>query len=96
MGDVLASKGDRDSSSHIAVQDKAEVRRWLRYFGVTKTSCNAPSRKSVIRLSPSGNKWASIARRSLFDSVQFPENLNDYKRCPEPSLLEASVSAKLN
>jgi Protein of unknown function (DUF3606) len=31
MGDVLASKGERDR-----MQDKAAVRRWLRHFGVTK------------------------------------------------------------
>lgn len=36
MGDVLASKGERDRS-HIATHDKAEVRRWLRHFGVTKS-----------------------------------------------------------
>jgi hypothetical protein len=36
MGDVLANKGERDRS-HIAMQAKAEVRRWLRNFGVTKT-----------------------------------------------------------
>jgi len=36
MGDVLASKGERDRS-HIAMHDKAEVRRWLRHFGVTKS-----------------------------------------------------------
>lgn len=35
MGDVPASKGERDRS-HIATQDKAEVRRWLRHFGVPK------------------------------------------------------------
>jgi hypothetical protein len=31
MDEVLASKGERDSS-HIAMRDKAEVRRWLRHF----------------------------------------------------------------
>jgi Protein of unknown function (DUF3606) len=31
MGDVLASKGERDR-----MQDKAAVRRSLRHFGVTK------------------------------------------------------------
>ena len=35
MGDVLASKGERDRR-HIAMEDKAEVRCWLRHFGVTK------------------------------------------------------------
>jgi hypothetical protein len=38
MGDVLASKGLRDRN-YIDMQDKAAVRRWLRHFGVTKTSC---------------------------------------------------------
>jgi hypothetical protein len=36
MGDVLASKGERDRS-HIAMDDEAEVRRWLRHLGVTKS-----------------------------------------------------------
>jgi hypothetical protein len=35
MGDVLASKGERDRG-HIAMQDKAEVRHWLKHFGVTQ------------------------------------------------------------
>jgi len=35
MGDVLASKGERDRS-HIAMDDEADVRRWLRHLGVTK------------------------------------------------------------
>jgi hypothetical protein len=96
MGDVLASKGERDRS-HIATQDKAEIRRWLRHFG-GKNELQRAVDKVGNSLSPSGNKWASIARRSLFDSVQFPDNLNGYKRCPQPSLLdvEASVSAKSN
>jgi Protein of unknown function (DUF3606) len=36
MGDVLASKGERDRS-HIATQDEAKVRRWLKHFGVTRS-----------------------------------------------------------
>ena len=36
MGDVLASKGERDRS-HIAMQDEAEVRRWLKHLGVTRS-----------------------------------------------------------
>ena len=36
MGDVLASKGERDRS-HIAMQDEAEVRRWLKRLGVTRS-----------------------------------------------------------
>ena len=35
MGDVLASKGERDRS-HIAMQVETEVRYWLKHFGVTK------------------------------------------------------------
>ena len=35
MGDVLASKGERDRS-HIAMQVTAEVLYWLKHFGVTK------------------------------------------------------------
>jgi hypothetical protein len=35
MGDVLASKGERDRS-HIAMDDEADVRRWLKHLGVTK------------------------------------------------------------
>jgi hypothetical protein len=35
MGDVLASKGEHDRS-HIAMQDRAEVRHWLKHFGVTE------------------------------------------------------------
>jgi hypothetical protein len=36
MGDVLANKGERDRS-HIVMEDKAEFRRWLKHFGVTKS-----------------------------------------------------------
>jgi hypothetical protein len=36
MGDVLASKGERDRS-HIAMQDEADVRRWLKHLGVTRS-----------------------------------------------------------
>jgi Protein of unknown function (DUF3606) len=36
MGDVLANKGERDRS-HIAMHDRAEVRRWLKYLGVTES-----------------------------------------------------------
>ena len=36
MGDVLASKGERDRS-HIAMQDEGEVRRWLKRLGVTRS-----------------------------------------------------------
>ena len=36
MGDILASKGERDRS-HIAMQDEAEVRRWLKRLGVTRS-----------------------------------------------------------
>jgi hypothetical protein len=35
MGDVLASKGERDRS-HIAMDNEADVRRWLKHLGVTK------------------------------------------------------------
>jgi hypothetical protein len=96
MGDVLASKGKRDSS-HIAMQDKAEICRWLRHFGVTKNELQrAVEKVGNIGCRRPETNWASIARRSLFDSVQFPDSLNGYMRCPQPSLLEASVSAKLN
>jgi len=44
MGDVLASKGERDRS-HIAMHDKAEVRRWLRHFGVTKSELQRAAEK---------------------------------------------------
>jgi hypothetical protein len=44
MGDVLASKGERDRS-HIAMQDKAEVRRSLRHFGVTKNELQSAVEK---------------------------------------------------
>jgi hypothetical protein len=36
MGDVLASKGERDRS-HIAMQNQAEVRRWLKHLGVERS-----------------------------------------------------------
>jgi hypothetical protein len=36
MGDVLASKGERDRC-HIAMDNEAEVRRWLKHLGVTKS-----------------------------------------------------------
>ena len=48
MGDVLASKGERDRS-HIAMHDKAEVRRWLRHFGVTKSELQRAAEKVVIQ-----------------------------------------------
>ena len=35
MGDVLASKGERDRS-HIAMQVPDEVRYWVKHFGVTR------------------------------------------------------------
>jgi hypothetical protein len=35
MGDVLGSKGERDRS-HIAMEVRAEVRYWLKHFGVTQ------------------------------------------------------------
>ena len=44
MGDVLASKGERDRS-HIAMHDKAEVHRWLRHFGVTKSELQRAAEK---------------------------------------------------
>jgi Protein of unknown function (DUF3606) len=92
MGDVLASKGERDRSD-IAMQDKAGVRRWLRHFGVTKNELKSAVEKVGNSVVAVRKQWASIAKRSFFDSVQFLDNLNGYKRCPQPSLLEASVSA---
>ena len=44
MGDVLASKGER-GRSHIAKQDKAEVRRWLKTFWSEKKRVAARRRE---------------------------------------------------
>lgn len=36
MADILAGEGERDRR-HIALQNKAEVRHWLKDFGVAKS-----------------------------------------------------------
>ncbi len=64
MGDVLASKGERDRS-HIATQDQAEVRHWLKHFGVTKSELQ----RAIDKV---GNSVAAVRKQLGLDASAAP------------------------
>jgi Protein of unknown function (DUF3606) len=63
MGDVLASKGERDRS-HIAMDDEADVRRWLKHLGVTKPVLQ----RAVDKV---GNSVAAVRKQLRLETESF-------------------------